>query len=88
MNQYIYFITQLKTNKMKQLFCVVVTDIDYVIGLDSPIIFHVECDSQEQAEAFAIEDLSSQEDYGYEKEDVDALDVFSFPVTDLDIIKL
>ena len=73
---------------MKQLFCVVVTDIDYVIGLDSPIIFHVECDSQEQAEAFAIEDLSSQEDYGYEKEDVDALDVFSFLVTDLDIIKL
>jgi hypothetical protein len=73
---------------MKQLFCVVVTDPDYVIGLDSPIIFHVECDSQEQAEAFAIEDLSSQEDYGYEKEDVDALDVFSFPVTDLDIIKL
>jgi hypothetical protein len=73
---------------MKQLFCVVVTDPDYVIGLDSPIIFHVECDSQEQAEAFAIEDLSSQEDYGYEKEDVDALDVFAFPVTDLDIVKL
>jgi len=73
---------------MKQLFCVVVTDPDYVIGLDSPTIFHVECDSQEQAEAFVIEDLSSEEDYGYEKEDVDALYVFSFPVTDLDIIKL
>ena len=73
---------------MKQLFCVIVTDPNEVIGLDSPIIFHVECDSQEQAEAFAIEDLSSEEDYGYEKEDVDALDVFSFPVTDLDIIKL
>ena len=72
---------------MKQLFCVIVTDPNEVIGLDSPIIFHVECDSQEQAEAFAIEDLSSEEDYGYEKEDVDALDVFSFPVTDA-IIKL
>ena len=73
---------------MKQLFCVVVTDPNEVIGLDSPIIFHVECGGQEQAEAFALEDLSSEEDYGYEKEDVDALDVFSFPVTDLDIIKL
>jgi hypothetical protein len=74
-------VNQSKTIKMKQLFCVVVTDPDYVIGLDSPVIFHVECDSQEQAEAFAIVDLSSQEDYGYEKEDVDALDVFAFPVT-------
>jgi len=73
---------------MKQLFCVVVTDPDYVVGLDSPIIFHVECENKEQAEDFALEDLSSEEDYGYEKEDVDALDVFSFPVTDLDIIKL
>ena len=73
---------------MKQLFCVIVTDPDYVIGLDSPIIFHVECDSQEQAEAFAIQDLSSEEFPRYYQEDVDALDVFSFPVTDLDIIKL
>ena len=79
---------QSKTNKMKQLFCVVVTYPEDVIVLESPIIYHVECDSQEQAEAFAIQDLSSEEDYGYEKEDVDALDVFSFPVTDLDIIKL
>ena len=73
---------------MKQLFCVIVTDPDYVIGLDSPIIFHVECDSQEQAEAFAIEDLSSEEDYGYEQEDVDALDIFSYPVTIESIIKI
>ena len=72
---------------MKQLFCVIVTDPNEVIGLDSPIIFHVECDSQEQAEAFAIEDLSSEEDYGYEQEDVDALDIFSFSITDA-IIKL
>ena len=72
---------------MKQLFCVVVTDPNEVIGLDSPIIFHVECEGQEQAEAFALEDLSSEEDYGYEQEDVDALDIFSFPITDA-IIKL
>ena len=81
-------VKQSKTNKMKQLFCVVVTDPDYVIGLDSPVIFHVECDSQEQAEAFVINDLSSPEDYGFEKEDVDALDVFAFPVTADNIIKI
>jgi len=73
---------------MKKLFCVVVTDPNEVIGLVSPIIFHVECENKGQAEDFALEDLSSEEDYGYEKEDVDALDIFSFPVTDLDIIKL
>lgn len=73
---------------MKQLFCVVVTDPDYVIGLDSPIIFHVECETKEQAEGFALEDLSSEETYGYDAEDVQGLDIFSFPVTDLDIIKL
>ena len=73
---------------MSQLFCVVVTDPNEVIGLDSPIIFHVECEGQEQAEAFALEDLSSEEDYGYDIEDVECLDIFSFPVTDLDIIKL
>jgi len=81
-------VKQSKTIKMKQLFCVVVTDPDYVIGLDSPIIFHVECDSQEQAEAFAIEDLSSQEDYGYEQEDIDTLDIFSYPITAENIIKI
>ena len=73
---------------MSQLFCVVVTDPNEVIGLDSPIIFHVECESQEQAESFALEDLSSEEDYGYDIEDVRCLDIFSFQVTDLDIIKL
>ena len=73
---------------MKQLFCVVVTDPDYVVGLDSPIIFHVECETQEQAEAFALEDLSSEEDYGYDFDALNFIDIFSFPVTDLDIIKL
>ena len=73
---------------MKQLFCVVVTDPDYVVGLDSPIIFHVECETQEQAEAFALEDLSSEEDYGYDFDVRNFIDLFSFPVTDSDIIKL
>jgi hypothetical protein len=59
-----------------------------VIGLVSPIVFHVECENTGQAEDFALEDLSSEEDYGYEPEDVECLDIFSFPVTDLDIIKL
>jgi hypothetical protein len=83
---------------MKQLFCVVVTDPDYVVGLDSPIIFHVECETQEEAEGVVLEKLSSEEyenGYdqqghieGYDPEDVECLDIFSFPVTDLDIIKL
>ena len=73
---------------MSQLFCVVVTDPNEVIGLVSPIVFHVECENKEQAEDFALGDLSSEEDYGYEPEDVECLDIFSFPVTDLDIIKL
>jgi len=81
-------VKQSKTNKMKQLFCVIVTDPDCVIGLDSPVIFHVECDSQEQAEAFVINDLSSPEDYGYEQEDIDTLDIFSYPVTAENIIKI
>jgi len=81
-------VNQSKTIKMKQLFCVVVTDPDYVIGLDSPVIFHVECDSQEQAEAFVINDLSSPEDYGFEQEDIDNLDIFSYPVTAENIIKI
>ena len=73
---------------MKQLFCVVVTDPGYVIGLDSPVIFHVECETRSQAEDFVKDELSSEEDYGYDPEDIESLDFFSFPVTELDIIKL
>lgn len=72
---------------MKKLFCVVVTDPDYVIGLDYPIIFHVECEIEEQAEEAAVEELSSEEDYGYSLEDVKSLDIFACPVTDSNIIK-
>ena len=73
---------------MKKLFCVVVTDPDYVIGLDSPIIFHIECENKDEAEDFVLEDLSSEEDYGYDPEDVKSLDIFAFPVTDANIIEV
>jgi len=78
---------QSKTNKMKQLFCVIITDPDYVIGLESPIVYHVECDSQEQVEAFVIKDLSSPE-YRYELEDIAALDIFSYPIIIKNFIKI
>jgi S-adenosylmethionine synthetase len=83
---YIYFIN-LKAEKMKKLFCVVVTDPDYVIGLDSPIIFHIKCEDSNTAEEEAVNEMVGEE-YGYDPQDVDNLDIFSFEVTDLDIIEL
>jgi hypothetical protein len=83
---YIYFIN-LKTEKMKKLFCVVVTDPAWVIGLDSPIIFHIKCEDSNQAEESVVNDMVGEE-YGYDPQDVDNLDIFSFEVTDSDIIKL
>jgi hypothetical protein len=73
---------------MKQLFCVVVTDPGEVIGLISPIIYHIKCENKSQAEDFVKDELTSEEDYGYDQEDVETLDLFTFPVTDLDIVKL
>ena len=72
---------------MKKLFCVVVTDLDYVIGLDGPIIFHIKCEDANTAEETAVNEMAG-EDYGYDPQDVDRLDIFSFEVTDLDIIEL
>ena len=72
---------------MKKLFCVVVTDPDYVIGLDSPIIFHIKCEDSNTAEEEAVSEMIGEE-YGYDPQDVDRLDVFSFEVTDLDIIEI
>ena len=73
---------------MKKLFCVVVTDPDYVIGLDSPIIFHIKCDDPlNKVEEAAVNEMVG-EDYGYDPQDVDRLDIFYFEVTDLDIIEL
>ena len=72
---------------MKKLFCVVVTDPAYVIGLDSPIIFHIKCEDSNTAEETAVNEMVG-EDYGYDPQDVDNLDIFAFEVTDLDIIEL
>jgi hypothetical protein len=69
---------------MKKLFCVVVTDPDYVIGLDSPIIFHVRCKTLTEAEEFVDKELSL-EDYGYDPDSVENLDIFTFEVIELDI---
>lgn len=77
----------LKAEIMKKLFCVVVTDPAYVIGLDSPIIFHIKCEDSNTAEEEAVNEMVG-EDYGYDPQDVDNLDIFSFEVTDLDIIEL
>ena len=72
---------------MKQLFCVVVTDPNEVIGLDSPIIFHVRCDDPLNNIEEAVKEMLVEE-YNYAKETADLVDIFYFPVTDLDIIKL
>jgi hypothetical protein len=71
---------------MKKLFCVVVTDPAYVIGLDSPIIFHIKCEDSDKAEEAVKEMLG--EEYEYDPQDVDNLDTFSFEVTDVDIIEI
>ena len=71
---------------MKKLFCVVVTDAGYLVGLDSPIIFHIKSNNQPQAVG-AVHELLEDE-YGYSAEIVKELDIFSFEVTDLDIIEL
>ena len=71
---------------MKKLFCVVVTDPAYVIGLDSPIIFHIKCEDSDKAEEAVKEMLG--EEYEYDPQDVDNLGTFSFEVTDVDIIEI
>ena len=72
---------------MKKLFCVVVTDPAYVIGLDSPIIFHIKCEDSNKAEEAVVNEMVGEE-YGYDPQDVDNLDIFTFEVTDTDIIEL
>jgi hypothetical protein len=71
---------------MKKLFCVVVADAGYSVGLDSPIIFHIKGNNSTQVED-AVHELLEDE-YGYSAEIVKGLDIFSFEVTDLDIIEL
>jgi hypothetical protein len=83
----VIFTYHLKAEIMKKLFCVVVTDPDYVIGLDSPIIFHIKCEDSRMAEEEAVSEMIG-EDYGYDPQDVEQLDIFAFEVTDLDIIEI
>jgi hypothetical protein len=69
------------------LYCVVVTDPADVLGcLESPIIFHVKSISADRAEERTKSELTS-EDYGYDPEDVENLDIFTFKVTNLDILE-
>ena len=71
----------------KKLCCVVVTDPAGILGsLESPIVFHVKSDTQAAAEEKAKSELAS-EDYGYEPEDIEYLDIFTFEVTELDVIE-
>ena len=72
---------------MKKLFCVVVTDVEYMIGLDSPIIFHMRCDDPLNKVEEAVKERLKEE-YGYDPQDIEVLHIFSFEVTDLDIIEL
>ena len=65
----------------------VVTDPADVLGcLESPIIFHVKSISAARAEERTKSELTS-EDYGYDPEDVENLDLFAFKVTNLDILE-
>lgn len=70
---------------MKKLFCVVVTDPQQLVGLDSPIIYHVRHESWQKAEDF-VKDVLVQ-DYEYYIETVDELDIFTFEVKETDILE-
>ena len=71
----------------KKLYCVVVTDPADVLGcLESPIIFHIKTDTKAAAEEKIKAELTS-EDYDYEPESVEELDIFILEVTELDILE-
>lgn len=74
---------------MKKLFCVIVTDPDDLAGMlgpVSPIIFHVESDTEDEAEEYVRENLI--EECGYEEDSVDGFEIFSIEVKDEEIVKL
>jgi hypothetical protein len=74
---------------MKKLFCVIVTDPDDLAGMlgpVSPIIFHIESDTEDEAEEFVRENLI--EEHGYEEDEVEGFEIISLEVTTEDIIKL
>jgi hypothetical protein len=71
---------------MKKLFCVCVTDPNNVYGLESPIIFHVKADDSNKADD-AVRGML-EEEYEYEKEWINELDIFTFEVSDSEIIEI
>jgi hypothetical protein len=73
---------------MKKLFCVVVSDAGYSVGLDSPVIFHIKCKESEQAKDEVKRMMVDEYRGNFNQEVIDELDIFSFEVTDVDIIKI
>jgi hypothetical protein len=71
---------------MKKLFCVCVTDPNNVYGLESPIIFHVKCEDSNKADEEVRGML--EEEYEYEKEWINELEIFTFEVSDSEIIEI
>ena len=71
---------------MKKLFCVVVEDPDYVLGsLDSALVFHIKCEDSEKAEEATKEMLVDE--YEYDRESIEGLNIFPFEVRNVDIIE-
>jgi hypothetical protein len=69
---------------MKKLFCTVVTDYDG--QFESPLIYHTRAVDKETAERRATDEL---EEFGYSPEEQDErFDIFTFEVTDLDIVEV
>jgi hypothetical protein len=71
---------------MKKLFCTVVTDPTGFTSLESPIVFHTRCEDQDRADDNVREILV--DDYSFEPECVDNFDIFTFEVSEDEIIEL
>jgi hypothetical protein len=71
---------------MKKLFCVAVTDPNNVYGVESPIIFHIKCEDSNQAEDAVREML--EEEYEFEPEWIDGLEIFTYELTDANIVEI
>lgn len=72
---------------MKKLYCAVVTDPSEEIGLDSPIIFHVNAESADLAMIVVREELvKSYEDL--DRVILEYFDIFIFEVREVDILDI
>lgn len=71
---------------MKRLFCTVVTDFDG--QFDSPLIFHTKAETSEQAEDRARGELVEYHELASLDEVDDMFDIFTFEVTEADIIEV